>query len=94
MAHLLPRKAGARRARDRDVWSTKHEGRLGQCSCVMAREGTSRHSVPAGSAQHTPLRTLLGSVMTKKVSLSTDLQCEEHELSELEESASRRLHNR
>ena len=45
MAHLSPRKAGARRARDRDVWSSTSESRLGQRSCVMAREGKSRHSV-------------------------------------------------
>jgi len=47
MAHLSPRKAGARRARDRDVWSSTSESRLGQ-------------------------RSLVGSVMMKNVSLSTD----------------------
>ena len=46
----------------------------------------------AVSAQHTPPRTLVGSVMMKNVSLSTDLQCEEQEMSDLEESAPRRLH--
>eukprot|EP00966_Prymnesium_polylepis_P322043 7378314-Prymnesium_polylepis.2 len=58
----------------------------------MAREGTSRHSVPAGSAQHTPPRTLVGSVTMKNVSLSRDLQCEKQEMSDFEESAPRRLH--
>ena len=44
------------------------------------------------STQHTLLRTLVWSVMMKKVNLSTDLQYEKHKMSQFEESATRRLH--
>ena len=52
MAHLLPRKAGARRAHDRDVIGPLNT-RDASDTTVLLRHATrryiSRHSVPAGS---------------------------------------------